>query len=84
MPNKSGVKFLNEIKQEEALKDVPIVVQSGARQATGVDMKNFLENQSLRARKAQATGVEVDATPDAFLEKPVDPADLLSTVERLV
>ena len=38
MAKKSGTSFLNEIKQEEALSSIPIVVQSGARQATGVEL----------------------------------------------
>jgi len=84
MPQKSGVKFLNEIKQDEQLKGVPIVVVSGARQVTGVDMKQFLEEQPFQERKEQVMGAGPDITPEHFLEKPVNPAELLAAVKKLV
>ena len=84
MPKKSGVKFLNEIKQTEGLEDVPIVVQSGARQVTGVDMKQYLQDQPFKDRKKKSLGVDIDITPQAFLEKPINPSDLLETVKKFV
>ncbi len=84
MPAKSGTHFLNDIKRDEALREIPIVVQSGARQATGVDMQHYLESRSLRERKEQALGSRLDTRPQAFLEKPVSPTDLLQTIRRLI
>lgn len=83
MPNKSGVKFLNEIKSDDQLKDVPIVVASGARQATGVDMKQFLEERPFQDRKQDVAGGGQPVKPDAFLEKPVNPSELLELVNKL-
>ena len=83
MPNKSGVKFLNEIKKDDRLKDVPIVVASGARQVTGVDMKQFLEDRPFQDRKTEALGESQPIKPDAFLEKPVNPSELLELVKKL-
>lgn len=84
MPKKSGIKFLNEIKNDEQLRGVPIVVASGARQVTGVDMKHYLEEQPFKERKKKVMGSDFDITPDAFLEKPVNPSELLATVKKLI
>jgi twitching motility two-component system response regulator PilH len=84
MPKKSGVKFLNEIKNDEQLKEIPIVVVSGVRKVTGVDMKHYLEEQPFKERKKEILGVDIDITPDAFLEKPIDPSDLLATVNKFL
>ncbi len=84
MPKKSGVRFLNEIRQDTALKDVPIVVLSGATRGTDVDMKRFLQDQPFRDRKEKALGVAIDSTPDAYLDKPVDPSVLVETIRKLL
>jgi len=84
MPNKSGVKFFNEIKSDEQLKDVPVVVVSGARQQTGVDMKHYLENRPFQDRKKVVPEVDIDSSPDVFLEKPVNPPDFLAAVKKLL
>ena len=84
MPHKSGVKFITELRQDERLKAIPIVVQSGARQATGVDMKQYLKDQPFRERKARVMGVDIDINPEAFLEKPIDPSELLATLKKFI
>lgn len=83
MPKKSGMKFLNEIKQDEALKNIPIIVESGASAVTGVDMKKYLEDPPYRDRKAKALGMDLDITPEAYLEKPVDPEMLVEILSKL-
>ncbi len=84
MPRKSGIRFLNEIRQDAALRDIPILVLSGATGVTGVDMGQYLRDQPYRERKVKALGVSPDITPDAYLDKPVDPAVLLETVKTLL
>jgi len=84
MPNKSGIKFLNELKSDAALKEIPIIVLSGATRVTGVDMRQYLHEQPFRERKEKATGATSSITPEAYLEKPVDPAILVDTVKRLL
>lgn len=84
MPGKSGIRFLNEIRQDAALRDVPILVLSGATGVTGVDMRKYLEEPPFRDRKEKALGVAPDITPDAYLDKPVDPAILLEAVGTLI
>ena len=84
MPKKSGIKFLNEIKIDEQLKDVPIVVVSGTRQVTGFDMKHYLKEQPFKDRKKEVLGVDFDITPEAYVEKPVNPSELLTTVKKFI
>jgi two-component system phosphate regulon response regulator PhoB len=84
MPKKSGVKFLNEIKLNEALKHIPIIVESGASNVTGVDMKNYIENNPFRDRKDRILGTHIDTTPQAYIEKPIDPKELIDTVKKFI
>ena len=84
MPGGSGVKFLNEIRTDEKLKGIPVIVQSGARQVTGVDMQQYLGKQPFRDRKKEALGVDVDIKPDAYLEKPINPSELLATIKKYI
>jgi CheY-like chemotaxis protein len=84
MPKKSGVKFLNEIKLNEALKHIPIIVESGASNVTGVDMKNYIENSPFRDRKDRRLGTHIDTTPQAYIEKPIDPKELIDTVKKFI
>lgn len=84
MPNKSGIKFFNEIRRDEQLKEVPIVVVSGARQETGVDMKSYMETRPFQERKKDVAEGDIESTPNAFLEKPVNPPELIAAVKKLI
>jgi twitching motility two-component system response regulator PilH len=87
MPKKSGIKFLNEIKNDEQLKKVPIIIESGTRQVTGFDMKQYLKEQPFKERKESkknALGVAPDITPEAYLEKPINPSELLAAVKKFI
>jgi twitching motility two-component system response regulator PilH len=84
MPKKSGMKFLNEARGDETLKDVPVIIYSGASQLTGVDMKSYMEDQELRRRKAKVFGPDMKINPEAFLEKPADPDEILTTVKKFL
>lgn len=84
MPKKSGTGSLNEIKQDEEMKNIPIVVQSGASKQTGVQMKEYLKSQPFKDAKSRALGKDLDITPQAYLEKPIDPAELLETIKKFI
>ena len=84
MPKKSGVKFLHELKRDATLKKIPIIVLSGATGVTGVDMMRYLQEQPFMERKEKVMGAASSITPNAYLEKPVDPATLADTVKRLL
>jgi two-component system phosphate regulon response regulator PhoB len=76
MPEKSGIRFYREMKADEKLKRIPIVVVTGVSSTqdagTGKDFERFLGT-----RKSVPP-------PDAFIMKPIDEAQLLGTVKKLL
>ena len=76
MPEKSGVKFYREVKGDAGLKDIPIVIVTGVESTqdggTGKDFERFLST-----RKSVPP-------PDAFIQKPIDEAELLGALKRLL
>lgn len=82
MPGQSGMVFFNDLKKDRGTKDIPVIIVSGASKATGVDMKAFVYDEAKAERKKKVTGV--DAKPDAYIEKPIDPAALVATVEKIL
>jgi DNA-binding response OmpR family regulator len=74
MPQAGGVTLFQEIKKDERLKHIPVIM------LTGVTEKAF-------AHHLKMLNIRVDDSlppPDAFMEKPLDPARLVETIERLL
>jgi CheY-like chemotaxis protein len=91
MPRRSGVVVYQQMKKNASLENVPIIVVTGASEVTGVDMRSGEEKPketydddltrgfgSLLAEKLQSM------KPDGFIEKPVDPALLISKIQSLL
>lgn len=74
MPEKSGVRFYREIKEDPVLAKVPVVVVTGVTGFGGnpEDFRRFLE-----------TRTQVPP-PDAFIAKPIDQEELLKVVRDLL
>jgi len=74
MPEKSGVRFYREVKQDAALKDIPAVIVTGVESTqdggTGSDFQRFLST-----RKSIPP-------PDGFITKPIEKAELLGAVKK--
>ena len=68
MPNRSGLRVYRDIKENDRLRSIPVVVVTGVQH----EFKEFISTRS-----------QVPV-PDANLEKPVDLAVLLSEVRRLL
>ncbi len=68
LPNKSGVRVYREIKEDDELKRIPVLMVTG----TLPEFKDFI------SRRRQVP------PPEGYLEKPVGLNDLLSEVERLL
>jgi CheY-like chemotaxis protein len=68
LPNKSGVRVYREMKEDETLKHIPVLMVTG----TLPEFKRFI-----------STRRQVPP-PEGYLEKPVGLQDLLHEVERLL
>jgi len=74
MPQAGGVTLFQEIKKDERLKHVPVIM------LTGVSAKAF-------AHHLQMLNIRIDDSlppPDAYMEKPLNPEILVATIERLL
>ncbi len=91
MPRKSGVAVFQQMKRDPNLEKVPIIIITGASEATGVEMKTGVEKpkHTYNDDLAREFGVQLreqlqGLEPDGFLEKPVEPRQLISTIESLL
>jgi CheY-like chemotaxis protein len=84
MPEKSGMLMFQELKKDPELGRIPVIVVSGASEALGVDLRNFMIKQPLRGRqKVVETSGETQFTePNAYVEKPVDPSELIKVIKE--
>jgi CheY-like chemotaxis protein len=70
MPERGGLSVIVELRKDPELEAVPIIVVSGIQETLSEDFRNFLARFKHRQ-------------PDAFLDKPVDPEELVKTLESL-
>jgi DNA-binding response OmpR family regulator len=74
MPQAGGVTLFQEVKKDPRLKHVPVIM------LTGVSEKAFSHHLKM-------LNIRIDDSlppPDAYMEKPLDPARLVETIERLL
>jgi CheY-like chemotaxis protein len=91
MPRKSGVSVLQQMKQSPDLAAIPVIVITGASQVLGVSMKSgesqpkvSYEDQLARPFGEALHDKLEGLSPDALIEKPVDPGVLIAKIkERL-
>ncbi len=74
MPKKGGVQMYREIRADETLKHIPVIILSGISKKTFYHSQNVLDNY---------VGVPVPE-PDAYIEKPPESDELLQCIERLL
>lgn len=91
MPSKSGIAVFQQMKKHQDLEKIPIVIITGASEVTGVDMrsgdelpKQTYDDDLTREFGVQLRGKLQSLTPDAFLEKPVEPEALVAKIESLL
>lgn len=72
MPKRDGFGVFAELKQDENLCDIPVIMLTAIVERTGVDLS--AEDMD------QYTGHQ----PDAFVDKPIEPIILRQTVTRLL
>ena len=85
MPEQSGIVMFQELKKDPDLCNIPVVIISGASEVTGVDLKNFIFKQAAGDEKmVETSGMGKYSAPNAFVEKPVNPDELVKIINDLL
>lgn len=71
MPEKSGIGLYREVRKDEELKDIPVVIVTGVRGDENplMNFKEFLYKRSVPG-------------PEGYLEKPIDRQEFLEIIEK--
>ena len=77
MPEKSGVRFYREMREDPALKDVPIVIVTGVTNPLAAPGGGGSFEQFISSRKELRP-------PDAFFEKPIDRDAYLKKIAEIL
>ena len=72
MPKKDGFAALYDIRQDPALKAIPVILLTGIAEKTGVRFN------------ADTVKEYMGEQPDAYFDKPVDPDKLRATARKLL
>ena len=91
MPRKSGIAVFQEMKEDPNLKEIPIIIITGASEVTGVDLRSGEESpketygDDIGHRFGAVLHEKLSGlTPDGFIEKPIDPTLLSEKIEELL
>lgn len=74
MPKQSGIRMYRELKTDESLKNIPVIILSGIAKRT------FLRSQEALTE----FGDQPIPEPNVYIEKPVEPIELAETVKGLI
>ena len=84
MPKKSGITMFQELRKDPDMSHIAVVVVTGVSEVTGVDFRNFMYKKALHDEKkfVEATGLTKHTIPDGYIEKPIDPEELVRVVKE--
>ena len=74
MPRGSGVRLYRQLKTDKALRNIPVIMQSGIAQ------KSFLRSQ----KALTEFGGKSVPEPEAYLEKPVEAEELAEMIQKVI
>ena len=71
MPNKTGIKMFRELRKDDEIKDIPVVMVTGFGKddVPSMDFKEWIQKRAIKP-------------PEAYIEKPVNPEILLASVKK--
>ena len=78
MPQKSGIALLSDLKKDDALKEIPVIMVTGVSSETGIDLEAFFN------KGATGDPVRNALKPEGYIEKPVDPQKLLKMIKEVL
>ena len=72
MPEKTGIKMYREMRKDDNLKHVPVIMVTGIASATVFsDFRTFIHERSI-------------PSPEGYIEKPIDKDEFLRAVQEVV
>jgi two-component system phosphate regulon response regulator PhoB len=74
MPKQSGIRMYRELKTDEPLKDIPVIMLSA------IAPKSFFRSQEVLAEFAGKPVPE----PEAYMEKPEEPEELIALMQKIL
>jgi len=87
MPKKTGISVFNDIKQSSEHCNIPVIILTGE----GGFLKHLAElrdyhedTDSPEQPTEEVLNRFIDSRPDAFLEKPIDPEQLMSVIAKVL
>jgi len=78
MPQKSGISLLTEMKEDEKMREIPVIMVTGVAGETGIDLESFLKRSAGTNAENKIQG------PDGYIEKPIDPEKLIILIKELL
>ena len=91
MPRKSGLMVFRAMKRDPELAKIPIIIVTGMAEATGVDIETGQEDEkeSYQDDFVRRFGVGLrkqlaGLNPDALVEKPIDPPELIAKIREFL
>ena len=74
MPKQSGIKMYRELRTDDSLKEIPVIILSGIAKRT------FLRSQEALTEFGDQNVPE----PEVYIEKPVEPEELAEIIKKIV
>ncbi|NNL42430.1 MAG: response regulator, partial [Desulfobacterales bacterium] len=74
IPGGSGVQMYNDLKRDEKLRNIPVIMLST------LEKKTFFKCRKIRNIQSG----QIIPSPDIFLEKPLETEELMKAVNRLI
>jgi len=71
MPEETGISFYTRLKQHKKLKDIPVIIVSGAVQQGEFDFRSFVDDPSI-------------PEPECYIEKPIVVEEFIKTINSLI
>jgi len=86
MPEKGGIMMFRELKADPEMRKIPVIVVSGIAKVTGVDFKDFVIKQPDKdgSEYVGTTGDSKYTKPDAFMDKPIKPDELVAKIKEIL
>jgi CheY-like chemotaxis protein len=73
MPNKTGIKMFRELRNDDEVKDIPVVMVTGFGKddVPSMDFKEWIQKRAVKP-------------PEAYIEKPVNKEILLDAIKKAI